>query len=259
MTYTRYSTRSAAARFTLAIGVTFAAVVAVAPAAEDAKPAVPPAAAKLSASDHRLTGLVEASWYNRIEQVSLSYTALATDTLLYVGGSMFPREVQPGSGYAFQVTVQNVGCAASAPLSAATTSFQWSYPPIPACTYQAFLPADAPAVPAGAMATLTFANQTIPAACVLPPDIVVTPTFSASYSGLFKTFFDVLEEGALDGTPVLIAATGGTARHSLVLELALRPLFSYLHAVVVPTGVFAATEDFDALRWFELPEGSLAT
>lgn len=74
--------------------------------------------------------------------------------------------------------------------------------------------------------------------------IAVTPVFSASYSGLFKTFFDVLGEGALDGKPILVAATAGTARHSLVLDHALRPLFSYLHAVVVPTGVFAATEDF---------------
>ncbi|WP_028644248.1 FMN reductase [Nocardioides sp. URHA0020] len=74
--------------------------------------------------------------------------------------------------------------------------------------------------------------------------IVVTPVFSASYSGLFKTFFDVLETGTLDGKPVLVAATAGTARHSLVLEHALRPLFAYLRAVVVPTGVFAATEDF---------------
>ncbi|MGN6781494.1 MAG: FMN reductase [Marmoricola sp.] len=74
--------------------------------------------------------------------------------------------------------------------------------------------------------------------------IVVTPVFSASYSGLFKTFFDVLEPGLLDGVPVLLGATAGTARHSLVLDHALRPLFSYLKAVVVPTGVFAATEDF---------------
>ena len=74
--------------------------------------------------------------------------------------------------------------------------------------------------------------------------IVVTPVFSASYSGLFKSFFDVLEEGTLDGRPVLVAATAGTPRHSLVLEHALRPLFSYLHAVVVPTAVFAATDDF---------------
>ena len=70
--------------------------------------------------------------------------------------------------------------------------------------------------------------------------------FSGSYSGLFKSFFDILENGALDGTPVLIGATAGTARHSLVLEHALRPLFSYLHAVVVPTAVFAASEDWGA-------------
>jgi FMN reductase len=74
--------------------------------------------------------------------------------------------------------------------------------------------------------------------------VAVTPVFSASYSGLFKTFFDVLEPGSLDGKPVLVAATAGTARHSLVLDHALRPLFTYLHAVVVPTGVFAATDDF---------------
>jgi len=76
--------------------------------------------------------------------------------------------------------------------------------------------------------------------------IAVTPVFSASYSGLFKSFFDVLEPGILEGKPVLIAATAGTARHSLVLEHALRPLFSYLHAVVVPTAVFAASEDWAA-------------
>ena len=74
--------------------------------------------------------------------------------------------------------------------------------------------------------------------------IAVTPVFSASYSGLFKTFFDVLELGVLDAKPVLAAATAGTVRHSLVIDHALRPLFSYLHAVVVPTGVFAATDDF---------------
>jgi FMN reductase len=77
--------------------------------------------------------------------------------------------------------------------------------------------------------------------------VAVTPVFSASYSGLFKTFFDVLEEDVLAGVPVLAAATAGTPRHSLVLEHALRPLFSYLHATVVPTAVFAATEDFGAV------------
>ncbi|MFE5284612.1 CE1759 family FMN reductase [Nocardia sp. NPDC056611] len=74
--------------------------------------------------------------------------------------------------------------------------------------------------------------------------IAVTPVFTASYSGLFKMFIDVLDTDSLNGMPVLIAATAGTARHSLVLDHALRPLFAYLRAVVVPTGVFAATEDF---------------
>jgi FMN reductase len=74
--------------------------------------------------------------------------------------------------------------------------------------------------------------------------IAVSPIFSASYTGLFKTFFDVLESDSLAGKPVLIGATAGTARHSLALEHAIRPLFTYLRAVVVPTAVFAATEDW---------------
>lgn len=74
--------------------------------------------------------------------------------------------------------------------------------------------------------------------------IAVTPVFTASYSGLFKSFFDLIEPDALTGKPVLIAATGGTARHSLVLEHALRPLFAYLRALVVPTAVYAASEDW---------------
>ncbi|MFE2274690.1 FMN reductase [Streptomyces lavendulae] len=74
--------------------------------------------------------------------------------------------------------------------------------------------------------------------------IVVTPVFAASYSGLFKSFFDVIDPDALSGKPVVIAATGGTARHSLVLEHAVRPLFAHLRAVAVPTAVFAASEDW---------------
>lgn len=74
--------------------------------------------------------------------------------------------------------------------------------------------------------------------------VVVTPIFSASYSGLFKSFFDVLDRDALIGTPVLAGATGGTARHSLALEFAVRPLFAHLRAVMLPTAVFAATDDF---------------
>ncbi|MBB3674938.1 FMN reductase [Modestobacter versicolor] len=96
--------------------------------------------------------------------------------------------------------------------------------------------------------TSGFANESLQASIdtVVGADavIAVTPVFSASYSGLFKTFFDVIDKDALIGTPVLLGATAGTARHSLVVEFAMRPLFAYLRAVPVPTGVFAASEDW---------------
>ncbi|MDO4920015.1 CE1759 family FMN reductase [Kocuria sp.] len=76
--------------------------------------------------------------------------------------------------------------------------------------------------------------------------IVVTPTFQGSYAGLFKSFVDLLDATALRRTPVLLAATGGSERHSLVIDHALRPLFSYLGAATVPTAVYAATQDFGA-------------
>ncbi len=74
--------------------------------------------------------------------------------------------------------------------------------------------------------------------------IVVTPIFSGSYPGMLKDLVDLLPEKVLAGVPVLMGATAGTSRHALALEHALRPLLSYLRALVVPTGVFAATEDF---------------
>lgn len=74
--------------------------------------------------------------------------------------------------------------------------------------------------------------------------IAATPVYSGSYTGLFKSFVDLLGQAAFDGTPVLLAATAGTARHSLALEHSMRPLFSYLRALTVPTGVFAASEDW---------------
>lgn len=74
--------------------------------------------------------------------------------------------------------------------------------------------------------------------------IAATPTYKASYSGLFKAFFDLVDEGALENLPTVVAATGGSPRHSLVLDTALRPLFSYLKALTLPIGVYAATEDW---------------
>ncbi|QTE28026.1 FMN reductase [Pengzhenrongella sicca] len=74
--------------------------------------------------------------------------------------------------------------------------------------------------------------------------IAVTPIFTTSYSGLFKSFVDILDKESLAGTPVLLGATGGTPRHSLALEYSMRPLFTYLHADVARTSVFAATDDW---------------
>ncbi|MET7857918.1 CE1759 family FMN reductase [Streptomyces sp. NPDC005318] len=87
-------------------------------------------------------------------------------------------------------------------------------------------------------------NEAIEAAAEADGLIAVSPVFTASYSGLFKSFFDLIGNTTLTGKPVLIGATGGTARHSLVLEHAMRPLFAYLRATVVPTSVYAASEDW---------------
>ncbi|MCC3280451.1 FMN reductase [Arthrobacter sp. zg-Y40] len=76
--------------------------------------------------------------------------------------------------------------------------------------------------------------------------IVVSPVFSGSYSGLFKSFFDLLDTAALARKPVLLAATGGSPRHALMLEHAMRPLFIYLRATVMPTAVYASPEDWGA-------------
>jgi FMN reductase len=83
--------------------------------------------------------------------------------------------------------------------------------------------------------------------CAADGVIAVTPVFNASYSGLFKLFFDALDEGAMKGRPVLLGATGGTARHSLVIEHAMLPLFYYLKAPVATHPVFAATKDWGAV------------
>ena len=74
--------------------------------------------------------------------------------------------------------------------------------------------------------------------------IAVSPVFSASYSGLFKSFIDVLDPKSLEAKPVLLGATGGSERHSMVVDVAMRPLFSYLRTRIVPTAVYAAPMDW---------------
>jgi FMN reductase len=85
--------------------------------------------------------------------------------------------------------------------------------------------------------------------------IAVSPVFTASYSGLFKSFFDILDPESLTEMPVLIGATGGTPRHSLVLDYALRPLFAYLRADAIPTAVYASSGDWGSVG----DEGTLAS
>lgn len=74
--------------------------------------------------------------------------------------------------------------------------------------------------------------------------IVGTPVYRASFTGLFKHLFDFVEQTALVDVPVLLAATGGSDRHALVLEHQLRPLFSFFQAQTLPIGVYATDRDF---------------
>ncbi|QFY12047.1 FMN reductase [Nonomuraea phyllanthi] len=75
--------------------------------------------------------------------------------------------------------------------------------------------------------------------------IAATPVFRGSYTGLFKHFFDLIDQYALANKLVLLAATGGGDHHALVLEHALRPLFGFFQAMTVPVAVFASSGDFD--------------
>jgi FMN reductase len=73
--------------------------------------------------------------------------------------------------------------------------------------------------------------------------VVGTPIYRASYTGLFKHFFDLVEQHALVGTPVLLTATGGSDRHTLAIEHQLRPLFGFFQALTLPTGVYGSSAD----------------
>jgi len=75
--------------------------------------------------------------------------------------------------------------------------------------------------------------------------VVATPVYRASYGGLFKHLFDLVHLEALVDVPVLLAATGGTERHALIIDHQLRPLFSFFQAVTLPIGVYAVEADFE--------------
>lgn len=75
--------------------------------------------------------------------------------------------------------------------------------------------------------------------------IAAAPVYKAGASGLFTSFFQVLDNDLLIGTPVILAATAGTARHALVVDEEMRSLFAYLRTLPVPTSLFAASEDWN--------------
>ena len=83
-------------------------------------------------------------------------------------------------------------------------------------------------------------------AAVEQADIVVvaTPVYRGAYTGLFKHFFDFIDQDALIDKPILLAATGGSERHALMIDHQLRPLFSFFQARTLPLGVYATDRDF---------------
>jgi len=78
--------------------------------------------------------------------------------------------------------------------------------------------------------------------------IVGTPVYRGSYTGLFKHLFDLVHHEALFNVPVLLAASGGSDRHALVIDHQLRPLFSFFQALTLPIGVYATDADFTDYR-----------
>lgn len=74
--------------------------------------------------------------------------------------------------------------------------------------------------------------------------VVGSPVYRASFTGLFKHLFDFVDQYALIDTPVLLAATGGSERHALIIDHQFRPLFSFFQALTLPLGVYAHDSDF---------------
>ena len=74
--------------------------------------------------------------------------------------------------------------------------------------------------------------------------VVATPVYRGAYTGLFKHFFDFIDQDALIDKPILLAATGGSERHALMIDHQLRPLFSFFQARTLPLGVYATDRDF---------------
>jgi FMN reductase len=78
--------------------------------------------------------------------------------------------------------------------------------------------------------------------------VVASPVYRASFTGLFKHLFDFVDQYSLVDTPILLAATGGSERHALIIEHQFRPLFAFFQALTLPVGVYAHDSDFTEYR-----------
>lgn len=78
--------------------------------------------------------------------------------------------------------------------------------------------------------------------------VVASPVYRASFTGLFKHLFDFVDQYALVDTPVLLAASGGSERHALIIEHQFRPLFAFFQALTLPLGIYAHDSDFTDYR-----------
>ncbi len=78
--------------------------------------------------------------------------------------------------------------------------------------------------------------------------VVASPVYRASFTGLFKHLFDFIDQYALVDTPVLLAASGGSERHALIIEHQFRPLFAFFQALTLPVGIYAHDSDFTDYR-----------
>jgi FMN reductase len=75
--------------------------------------------------------------------------------------------------------------------------------------------------------------------------VAVTPVYKGSYTGIFKHLFDFLDAKAINDVPVILGATGGGEKHALIIEHQLRPLFGFFGAQTIPSGIYAAEQDYD--------------
>lgn len=131
-----------------------------------------------TSSTTTVTGTATASRFTTTDTLDTTFTGITGPNLLYVGGTLYAREVAPGTGVAFEVWVENSGDA-DATLSTATTHFDFTCENTAAGTssFQSFL-ASPQTVLAGETAALSFATQTVPADCVSSPEQVVDATFT---------------------------------------------------------------------------------